>query len=295
MKKKIIIAIFAVITAVFSLNIALAKDTINAYINDKRIVVDFSTVMSEASEKTPGIFVFYDREGTLCGVSLSNRTNDEYSAELINAFDNGGKVRIWIADKNSYNELYTLNITEKPTPTPTPIPTVTPTPAPTPVVASPEPTQDIMSEEEEYYEEDFYDGDADYDSNDNDEIQAETQICSIVIDCSTALSYEGLDENLISVVPEDGIMVPYTEIEITEEMTVYDVLIQVADANGITTEGDRNYVSGINGLSEFSCGPLSGWMYSVNGEFPRVPLGEYAVSENDEIAILYTCALGDDL
>ena len=34
-------------------------------------------------------------------------------------------------------------------------------------------------------------------------------------------------------------------------------------------------MEGINNLYEFSCGDLSGWIYSVNGSFPSISCSEY--------------------
>lgn len=252
--------ITAVITAVFSCNTAIAYDTPTAYIDGDKIIAEFDAF------DAPGVFVFYDGNGRLCGAALSESENGVYSSELIKSYDSTYEVKLWIADKVSDNGLITLKIAEKQTPTPTTAPT-------------PEPT----AEPEEEYEEEY------------EEVLPEIQTCGILIDCSTALAYDGIDENLLSMLPEDGMMVPYTDIEVTDGMTVYDALVQVCDIAGITIAGDSGYVSGINGLSEFSCGPLSGWLYSVNGEFPDVPIGEYTVSENDEIAIVYTCELGEDL
>ncbi|MDY3070900.1 MAG: DUF4430 domain-containing protein, partial [Eubacteriales bacterium] len=38
-----------------------------------------------------------------------------------------------------------------------------------------------------------------------------------------------------------------------------------------------------------------GWLYAVNGAFPNVGCSEYAVSDGDTIAWLYTCEMGADL
>lgn len=289
MKKKIISVLLTAI-AVFGMNTAIAHSELDAYINGDRIFVETGADLRDAANAA-GVFVFYDKDGVLCGAALSERVNNAYYSALIADFDKVDKIRIWVADKGSDNKLYTLNITEKPAPTSSPAPVSSAAPSPTAAAPSPEPTP----EEQESDDEAYYDNVIDYGGDFYEGTQTEARICGILIDCSTALAYDGIDNALISQLPEDGIMVPYTEIEITKGMTVFDVLEQAADMNGVTISGDSSYVSGINGLSEFSCGALSGWLYSVNGEFPSVPIGEYQVSENDEIAILYTCDLGDDL
>ena len=37
------------------------------------------------------------------------------------------------------------------------------------------------------------------------------------------------------------------------------------------------YIEGINHLYEFSAGELSGWMYSVNGVFPKYGCSQYTL------------------
>lgn len=52
---------------------------------------------------------------------------------------------------------------------------------------------------------------------------------------------------------------------------------------------------GIQYLYEFSCGPLSGWMYTVNGRFPEMGSGCCSLQDGDEVAWVYTCDLGRDV
>jgi len=55
------------------------------------------------------------------------------------------------------------------------------------------------------------------------------------------------------------------------------------------------YIEGIGNLYEFDCGELSGWMYSVNGEFPMYGMSQYEVKDGDVIEVVYTCDLGADV
>ena len=55
------------------------------------------------------------------------------------------------------------------------------------------------------------------------------------------------------------------------------------------------YVEGINQLYEFDCGKNSGWMYSVNGEFPNYGASSYKPKDGDKIEWKYTCNLGSDV
>lgn len=55
------------------------------------------------------------------------------------------------------------------------------------------------------------------------------------------------------------------------------------------------YVEGINQLYEFDCGKNSGWMYSVNGEYPNYGASSYNLKDGDKVEWRYTCNLGSDV
>ena len=55
------------------------------------------------------------------------------------------------------------------------------------------------------------------------------------------------------------------------------------------------YIQGIHYLYEFSCGPLSGWMYRVDGEFPNFGCSKYRLKDGQVIEWVYTCDLGKDV
>ena len=90
-----------------------------------------------------------------------------------------------------------------------------------------------------------------------------------------------------------------TKVDIAANGTAYDALLKVANANGISVQARMTsmgmYVEGINGLKEFDRGPLSGWMYRVNGEFPGYSSDSYTVKNGDRIEWVYTEDLGNDV
>lgn len=55
------------------------------------------------------------------------------------------------------------------------------------------------------------------------------------------------------------------------------------------------YIEGIHQLYEKDCGSMSGWMFSVNGNFPTDGSSSYTVKPGDEIVFAYTCDMGDDI
>ena len=127
---------------------------------------------------------------------------------------------------------------------------------------------------------------------------SETVTVTMSITCETVAG-EG-EENIT---PSDGIILPETEFTLDDGSTVYDCLIyaakkykiQIEDNTQTLSDHSRAYIAGINYLYEFDYGNLSGWMYSVNGEFADRGCGEYILSDGDIIKWQYTRNIGDDL
>lgn len=139
-----------------------------------------------------------------------------------------------------------------------------------------------------------------------DDITPESETVSIVIKCDTVLdNYNKLDKELRSekYVPADGVILAKTEYVLRPGDTVFDILDRAVRYNRIQMEyqgADENsfgsvYVQGIHYLYEFSCGPLSGWMYMVNGTFPNYGCSKYELKDGDSIEWVYTCDLGHDV
>ncbi len=126
--------------------------------------------------------------------------------------------------------------------------------------------------------------------------------------CTFSISCDTINDNLSnlkrekrSLVPADGWILQPTRVEIKEGDTVFDVLKRVTRDEGIQMEFNMTpaygsaYIEGIANLYEFDCGALSGWMYSVNGEFPGYGCSEYELSSGDIAEFKYTCDLGKDV
>lgn len=139
-----------------------------------------------------------------------------------------------------------------------------------------------------------------------DDITEESETVFISIEASTILdNWDKLDHTLQSkkYVPEDGVILERTEYVLRPNDTVFDILLRTVRHNQIHMEfqgANENvfnsvYIQGINHLYEFSVGPLSGWMYAVNGEFPDFGVSKFQLKDGDEIEFKYTCDLGRDL
>lgn len=124
--------------------------------------------------------------------------------------------------------------------------------------------------------------------------------CTIMVECSTVSdNVKQLDKAVKDYIPPNGMILEKKQVEFFDNESVYDVLSRELKSEGILIEssftGNSAYIEGINNLYEFSCGDLSGWMYSVNGEYQNISSSEYKLKDGDEIEWHYTCDLGEDL
>ena len=79
-----------------------------------------------------------------------------------------------------------------------------------------------------------------------------------------------------------------TGIEVDSPATVLDVFEKVLKGKHTFVNADGNYISEIDGLAEFTNGPLSGWMYTLNGSHPSKGVAEQTVKNGDKIVFHYT-------
>lgn len=130
---------------------------------------------------------------------------------------------------------------------------------------------------------------------------SEQGYCTVSIVCGTLVERGGISAQLREIIPENGIILEETEVEVSDGMSVFDVLLTVTRDNDIHMEfvetpiyGSK-YIEGIANIYEFDGGELSGWMYAVNGEFPNVGCSSKEAAPGDVIEWIYTCDLGRDI
>ena len=138
-----------------------------------------------------------------------------------------------------------------------------------------------------------------------DDLTPESERVTISIRCDAIFPhYDELDPALRSeeFLPPDGVILPPTEYRLREGDTVFDILNRAVRQNHIQMEfqGAEEspfgsvYIKGIHYLYEFSCGPLSAWVYRVDGAFPHYGCSRYTLRDGQVIEWLYTCDLGQD-
>lgn len=127
-------------------------------------------------------------------------------------------------------------------------------------------------------------------------------VCTIEIRCDTVADTSKLENPAVApYIPASGVILGATEIEFTPGESVFDILLRATRESNIHMEFREDnlysgkYIQGINYLYEFDGGPLSGWMYKVNGKFPNYGCAAFTVSDGDAIVWLYTCDLGMDV
>ena len=116
-----------------------------------------------------------------------------------------------------------------------------------------------------------------------------TQSVTLSISCE-AIAGQSDDGHI----PDDGVILPETEIGINSGDTVYEVLKRASKKFGIQVDvkgTSQVYISGISYIYEFDFGEMSGWLYFVNGESPSVSCGEYLLSDRDSVEWRYTVDL----
>ena len=126
--------------------------------------------------------------------------------------------------------------------------------------------------------------------------------CTLSIRCDTILeNQDQLDSGKAGLVPEDGVLYEETTCAFTQGESVFDLLLRETRSAGLHLEFVNTpvygsaYIEGIGNLYEFDCGPLSGWVYSVNGEFPNYGSSRYTLQDGDTVVWRYTCDLGADV
>ena len=89
--------------------------------------------------------------------------------------------------------------------------------------------------------------------------------------------------------------IPQKEYKVNPDTTVWDFLQPILTKNGIKWDagtGDSVYVKSLTyedvTIGEFTNGKLSGWKYTVNGEYPDVSVAAKKLSANDVVIFHYT-------
>jgi len=129
-----------------------------------------------------------------------------------------------------------------------------------------------------------------------------TFTCTLSLRCDTILAHiQDLDPNKTDLVPADGLIFIHENVAFSDGESVFDVLVRELKKAAIHLEFmdtpfyNSVYIEGISNLYELDCGPLSGWIYRVNGVYPSYGCSLYQLQQGDRIEWIYTCDLGADV
>ena len=142
----------------------------------------------------------------------------------------------------------------------------------------------------------------------------EKKYCTVRIECNTIYDNIGkLKSGKKAFLPSSGVILDDVKVELSGGESAFDVIKKACEENVCTdsckyckaggvqieytyTPAFNNYyIEGIHQIYEKDCGTQSGWMYSVNGEFPDVGSSSYTVSDGDVIIFAFTCNMGEDI
>lgn len=126
--------------------------------------------------------------------------------------------------------------------------------------------------------------------------------CTLSISCSTILNNKDkIESDILDIVPDDGWILKPIKVEFKQDETVFSLLQRVCMEKNILMESswtpvfNSAYIEGINNIYELDCGDDSGWMYSVNNQFPNYGCSQYKIKSGDVIKFQYTCNNGKDI
>ena len=116
---------------------------------------------------------------------------------------------------------------------------------------------------------------------------------TVSVDASAAVKAGGKTvETLLSLgdLPKDGMLLTGTTLVLREGDNAFGLFLRAARIHKLTIEHKGSekslsgvYVKGVNGLSEFSCGSSSGWVFTVNGKAPEMSPSAYHPQDGDVI------------
>ncbi len=127
--------------------------------------------------------------------------------------------------------------------------------------------------------------------------ESSANTCTFEIRCAELEELQKkLPENKRGLVPEGGIILRVEDADFSEGDSVFDIVRRELKAAGIHFEftstplTDSIYIEGIANLYEFDAGDLSGWLYSVNGEYPAHSCSEQLLEPGDVVVFEFVCS-----
>lgn len=126
-----------------------------------------------------------------------------------------------------------------------------------------------------------------------------TGTVTLSVSCAALMNYLDAYTGDKAALPEGGLLLPAAEVELYENDTVYTLLKRVCTANDLALDvqlmENTVYIAGIGGVSELTAGPMSGWLFAVNGVVPYVDAQSCPLQDGDVVEWHYTLDHGKDI
>ncbi|MBQ3055179.1 MAG: DUF4430 domain-containing protein [Oscillospiraceae bacterium] len=106
--------------------------------------------------------------------------------------------------------------------------------------------------------------------------------CRIVVSAQT----DALTAECLELVPEDGVLLDET-VDFETGESLLSVMLRVMRKEKIPLVYEGSFIKSIGGLAPGDAGPMSGWMFSINGELPMEGCDEILLSEGDLVEWTY--------
>ncbi len=110
--------------------------------------------------------------------------------------------------------------------------------------------------------------------------------CTVTVDCTSVLENDELKDGLREIIPQDGVMFSDT-VEFASGESLLEIFTRAMRDAKISAVRDGAYISSFGGLAPGDCGPMSGWTFTVNGEFVTVGCDAVIPQDGDTIAWTY--------
>jgi len=104
-----------------------------------------------------------------------------------------------------------------------------------------------------------------------------------------------IEEASLKIIGYENTILSKTSGEIKNGDTVLSFTKRILRKKDIDYDDRGGYLSNIDGLKQFDKGSKSGWMFSVNGDFPEIGADNVRLREDDYIKWLYTSDMGKDI
>lgn len=112
---------------------------------------------------------------------------------------------------------------------------------------------------------------------------------SLSVSCASVLEQgEAVPESVRALVPNDGILFS-GQVEFASGEDLLTVFLRAMREAKIPAVCDGAYVTSVGGVATGDCGPMSGWMFTVNGEYPTVGCDAVFPQDGDIVEWIYIC------